>query len=71
MWIERVVFTISSTAHNHIPTWWFEFFPTFWDWSTLAGTIGLFLVWFLLAIRFMPMIAMSEVREMIDKVAEK
>jgi molybdopterin-containing oxidoreductase family membrane subunit len=71
MWIERIVFTISSLTYNHIPSWWFAFHPTFWDWATLAGSIGLFVTLFFLLLRFMPIVAMSEVREMIDKASVK
>ncbi len=71
MWMERIVFTISSLAHNHMPSWWFEFHPTLWDWMTLAGSIGLFITVFFLLLRFMPIVSMSEVREMIDKVSSK
>jgi molybdopterin-containing oxidoreductase family membrane subunit len=71
MWIERIVFTLSSLAHNHIPSWWFEFHPTFWDWATLAGSIGLFITLFFLFLRFLPIVSMSEVREMINKVSPK
>lgn len=71
MWMERIVFTLSGTATNRIPTWWFEFHPTLWDWFTLAGSIGLFITMFFLLLRFMPIVSMSEVREMIDKVGEK
>jgi molybdopterin-containing oxidoreductase family membrane subunit len=71
MWIERIVFTISSLTYNHIPSWWFAFHPTIWDWATLAGSIGLFVTLFFLLLRFMPIVAMSEVREMIDKASVK
>ena len=69
--MERIVFTISSLAHNHIPSWWFEFHPTIWDWMTLAGSIGLFVTLFFLLLRFLPIVSMSEIREMIDKVSSK
>jgi molybdopterin-containing oxidoreductase family membrane subunit len=71
MWMERIVFTLSGTATNHIPTWWFDFNPTLWDWFTLAGSIGLFVTLFFLLLRFLPIVSMSEIREMIDKVSDK
>jgi Ni/Fe-hydrogenase subunit HybB-like protein len=67
MWQERYVFTISSLAHNSIPSYWGQFYPTVWDWAALAGTIGLFLTLFFLFIRFVPIISMSEVREIIEE----
>jgi len=37
---------------------------TIWDWMTFAGTLGLFMFLMLLFVRFLPMIAMSEMRVM-------
>src|SRR3546814_10517217 len=37
--------------------------PTFWDWSLFAGMGGVFLVPFLLFVRFLPVISASETRE--------
>ena len=36
--------------------------PTFWDWSTFLGTIGLFLALLFLFLRFLPMISIFEMR---------
>jgi molybdopterin-containing oxidoreductase family membrane subunit len=66
MWQERYVFVISSLAHNYMPSSWGVFFPTFWDWAALAGTIGLFLTLFFLFLRFVPIISIAEVREIVD-----
>lgn len=63
MWQERFVFVTSSLEHNHIPSYWGFFFPTFWDWAALAGTIGLFLTLFFLFLRFMPIVSLAEMRE--------
>jgi molybdopterin-containing oxidoreductase family membrane subunit len=41
--------------------------PTFWDWSTYLGTIGLFLTLLFLFIRFLPMIAIFEMRTMVPE----
>jgi len=37
---------------------------TIWDWGTFIGTIGLFLTLLFLFIRFLPMIAIAEMRAM-------
>jgi molybdopterin-containing oxidoreductase family membrane subunit len=66
MWQERVVFVTSSLEHNYMPSYWGVFFPTFWDWAALAGTIGLFLTMFFLFLRFAPIVSMAEVREVIE-----
>jgi molybdopterin-containing oxidoreductase family membrane subunit len=43
------------------------FAPTFWDWSTFAGTIGLFLALLFLFLRFLPMISIFEMRTMLPE----
>jgi len=71
MWQERYVFTISSLAHNYMPSYWGVFYPTFWDWAALAGTIGLFLTLFFLFLRFAPIVSIAEVREIIEQEKSK
>jgi molybdopterin-containing oxidoreductase family membrane subunit len=41
------------------------FIPTFWDWATLAGSIGMFFMLQFLFMRFLPMISISETRELV------
>ena len=41
------------------------FYPTKWDWMTLFGSVGLFLTLLFLFIRFLPMISISETRELV------
>jgi Ni/Fe-hydrogenase subunit HybB-like protein len=66
MWLERYMFTIASLHRNYIPSYWGDYYPTLWDWAALAGTIGLFLTLFFLFLRFVPIVSMSEVRQIID-----
>ena len=44
-----------------------DFHGTFWDWATLAGTVGLFLTGILLVVRFLPVISMFEMRALIQR----
>ena len=67
MWLERFVIVIPSLSYNYMPSYWGRFFPTFWDWAALAGTIGLFLTLFFLFLRLVPIVAMSEMREIIER----
>jgi molybdopterin-containing oxidoreductase family membrane subunit len=46
------------------------FYPTVWDWATLFGSIGLFLTLQFLFIRYIPMISISESRELIAQRKE-
>jgi len=67
MWQERFVFTTASLEHNYMPSSWGQFYPTVWDWAALVGTIGLFLTMFFLFLRFAPIVAMAEVREVVEE----
>src|SRR5450631_2211945 len=62
MWFERFVIIVTSLHRDFLPSSWGYFRPTYVDMCTFAGTIGLFLTLFLLFARFLPMIAMSEVK---------
>ena len=42
------------------------FYPTFWDWATLFGSLGLFITLMFAFIRSLPMISMSELRELVS-----
>jgi molybdopterin-containing oxidoreductase family membrane subunit len=70
MWFERFVIVVPSLHRNYMPSYWGYFFPTLWDWATLAGSIGLFLTVFFLLLRFVPIVAMFEVREIVAEGAE-
>jgi molybdopterin-containing oxidoreductase family membrane subunit len=67
MWLERFEIVITSLHKPHLPSAWGFYTPTFWDWATLAGTVGLFLSGILLALRFVPAVSMHEMRSLIIK----
>ena len=62
MWFERFVIIVTSLHRDYMPANWAYFRPTWVDIWTLAGTFGLFLTLFLLFMRFLPLIAISEVK---------
>jgi molybdopterin-containing oxidoreductase family membrane subunit len=62
MWLERFVIIISSLHREFLPSEWGMYRGTIWDWMTFAGTLGLFMTLMMLFVRFLPMIAMSEMR---------
>ena len=63
MWLERFMIIVASLARDFLPSAWHLFHPTFWDLATLAGSIGAFALLFLLFLRFLPAISMSELRK--------
>ncbi|MGE3275975.1 MAG: NrfD/PsrC family molybdoenzyme membrane anchor subunit [Vicinamibacterales bacterium] len=67
MWLERFVIVVTSLARDFVPSSWGMYYPTFWDYLTFAGTLGLFLTLFLLFLRFVPMIAMFEMRMLLPE----
>ena len=71
MWLERFVIVIPSLSRGYMPSYWGVFFPTFWDWAALAGTIGLFLSVFFVLLRLVPIVSMSEVREIIQSARSR
>ena len=64
MWLERFIIVVQSLHRDFLPSSWHMYFPTVWDWATFAGTIGFFLLCMFLFIRFVPMVSMSEVKEL-------
>jgi Ni/Fe-hydrogenase subunit HybB-like protein len=62
MWFERFVIIVTSLANDFLPTSWDRFVPTWVDICTMLGAFGLFGVLFLLFCRFLPMIAIAEVK---------
>jgi len=62
MWFERFVIIVSSLSRDFVPSSWHMFTPTWVDISMLAGSLGLFLTLFLLFCRYLPMVAMAEVK---------
>jgi len=70
MWIERFVIVITSLHRDFIPSSWGSYAPTLWDWATLFGSVGLFLMLLFLFIRLLPMISISESRELVAEPAK-
>ena len=62
MWLERFVIIVTSLHRDFLPSSWDIYMPTRWDFAMFAGTIGLFLSLFFLFIRFLPALAIFEMR---------
>jgi molybdopterin-containing oxidoreductase family membrane subunit len=62
MWFERFVIIVTSLHRDFLPSSWGYFRPTFVDICLFIGTMGFFMTNFLLFIRFLPVIALSEVK---------
>jgi molybdopterin-containing oxidoreductase family membrane subunit len=62
MWFERFIIITTSLERDFLPSSWADYAPTSVELATLAGSFGLFFTCFLLFCRFLPMIAMAEVK---------
>ncbi len=62
MWFERFEIIVTSLTRDFLPSSWYPFKPTAIDLLMLAGSFGLFFTLFLLFCRFLPVVAMAEVK---------
>jgi molybdopterin-containing oxidoreductase family membrane subunit len=71
MWLERFIIIVTSLHRDFLPSSWDMYAPTRWDFGMFAGTIGLFLALFFLFIRFLPAIAIFEMRTIVPEARLK
>jgi len=64
MWLERFVIVVVSLTKDFLPSAWFNYTPTFWDWALYAGSFGLFGTLFFLFLRLLPAVATTEMKEL-------
>ena len=62
MWFERFVITVTSLHRDFLPSSWDYYRATIWDVGMLVGSFGLFFTLFCLFIRYLPMIAIAEIK---------
>ena len=62
MWFERFMIVTSTLTHDFLPSSWGNFHASIVDILTATGTIGIFFTLFLLFIRFVPLVNMSELK---------
>ncbi len=67
MWFERFVIIVGALSRDFLPSSWASYTPTSIEIATLIGSFGLFFTLFLLFCRFLPMIAISEVKAVLPK----
>jgi Ni/Fe-hydrogenase subunit HybB-like protein len=67
MWLERFIIIVSSITRDFLPSSWGMFYPTWVDIFTFTGTFGVFFLAYLIFIRFLPVIAIAEVRSVLPE----
>jgi Ni/Fe-hydrogenase subunit HybB-like protein len=65
MWMERFMIIVTSLHRDFLPSSWSNFIATGWDVAFFIGSVGLFTTAFLLFVRYLPMISMFEMRELL------
>ena len=69
MWMERFMLVVTSLYRDWLPSSTGHYHATLWDWTLFAGMGGVFLVPFLLFVRFLPVISTSETRKAVHEEA--
>ncbi len=62
MWYERFVIVVTSLSKTWLPSTWHGYEPTATEIAIYVGTIGFFILGILVFLRFLPMMAISELK---------
>ena len=62
MWFERYVIVLTSLSNDYLPSSWDQFTPTWVDCWMFAGSFGLFFTNFMLFVKFLPTVAIAEIK---------
>jgi molybdopterin-containing oxidoreductase family membrane subunit len=71
MWLERYVIVVTSLHRDFVPAAWGMYHGTFWDYATYYGSIGLFFTLLFIFIRVLPVISITEMRELVHETQER
>ncbi|MEJ2429785.1 MAG: polysulfide reductase NrfD [Deltaproteobacteria bacterium] len=63
MWYERFVIIIGGVAHDFIPHAWGLYWPSGIEWGIMLGSFSLFFLLFVLFVKHLPSISMTEMKE--------
>jgi molybdopterin-containing oxidoreductase family membrane subunit len=69
MWFERYVIVVTSLSKDFLPSSWAAYAPTYVEIGIFVGTLGIFITGVLLFFRYVPMIAISEVKGILKKTS--
>ncbi|NNL42042.1 MAG: polysulfide reductase NrfD, partial [Desulfobacterales bacterium] len=67
MWFERFVIIVGSVAHDFLPNAWGHYAPTLVEFGIMIGAFCLFFFLFLLFVKHLPSVSMTEMKEHIKK----
>jgi molybdopterin-containing oxidoreductase family membrane subunit len=66
MWFERFNIVVTSLSKDYLPSNWVSYNPTYIEIGVYVGTLGLFAAGILLFFRFIPIMAISEVKSVVN-----
>jgi Ni/Fe-hydrogenase subunit HybB-like protein len=69
MWFERYVIVVTSLSKDFLPSSWASYHPTIYDKALFLGTLGIFLLGLLIFFRFIPMMAISELKGILKETS--
>ena len=67
MWYERFVIIIGGVAHDFMPNAWGTYSPSIIEYGVLIGSFSLFFFLFLLFVKHLPSVSMTEMKESVHK----
>ncbi len=65
MWFERFNIVVTSLSKDFLPSNWVSYNPTYIEIGVYLGTLGLFAIGILLFFRYIPIMAISEVKSVV------
>ena len=71
MWFERFTVISTSLHHDYLPASWGYYSPTWVEISIFTGTIGIFFTLFLIFAKFVPMVAIAEIKSVLPGAQPK
>jgi Ni/Fe-hydrogenase subunit HybB-like protein len=71
MWLERIMLVVSSLYEGFLPSDWGHFAGTLWDYLTLFGSVGMATAGFFLFLRYLPVIAVFELKEILPQAERR
>lgn len=71
MWFERFVIIVTSVHRDYLPSSWSMFYPTWVDIGIFVGTLGIFSVFYLLFLKYFPVLAFNEVKTILKSSGEQ
>ena len=71
MWFERFNIIVTSLSKDYLPSSWVTYSPTWVEIGIYVGTLGMFVAGVLLFFKYIPMIAISEVKSVLKVTSLK